>query len=78
MIDLGTIAGLFEHEHKLAPYCPRCERWSVLPLTVLVGQGQGSLSLPIRAHCRDCGEVGRLQVRPPVPTQGHGGWGESP
>jgi hypothetical protein len=48
MIDLGTIAGLFEHEHKLAPYCPRCERWSVLPFTVLVAQSKGSLSLPIK------------------------------
>jgi hypothetical protein len=31
MIDLGSIAGLFKHDHKLAAYCLRCDRWSVLP-----------------------------------------------
>jgi non-ribosomal peptide synthetase component E (peptide arylation enzyme) len=32
VIDLGTIAGLLEHAHELHAYCPRCDRWSVLPL----------------------------------------------
>jgi hypothetical protein len=77
MIDLGTLAGLFEHDHKLAAYCLRCGRWSVLPLPKLVAQGKGSLRLPIRVRCRDCGEAGRLQVRQPVPTQGPGGWMEA-
>ena len=31
VIDLGTIAGLFEHAHELHAYCVRCNRWSVLP-----------------------------------------------
>lgn len=77
MIDLGTLAGLHEHEHTLAAHCARCGRWSVLPLAELVAQGKGSLRLPINARCRDCGERGTLQVRPPVPTRGAGGWGEA-
>jgi len=41
----------------------------------MVAQGKGSLRLPITVHCRDCGEVGRLQVRPPVPQRsGARGW----
>lgn len=78
MIDLGSIAGLLEHDHGLAAYCPRCDRWAMLPLAKLVAQGKGSLHLPVTVRCRDCGEKGRLQVRPPVPTRGTGGWGESP
>jgi len=30
MIDLGPLAGLLEHDHKLAAYCPRCDAWRVL------------------------------------------------
>ena len=76
MIDLGSIAGLHEHGHQLAAYCRRCDAWRVLPLAEMVAQGKGSLRLPIRVRCRDCGEIGRLQVRPPVPTRGPGGWME--
>lgn len=76
MINLGTLAGLLKHEHKLAAYCPPCDRWSALPLAELVAQGKGSLRPPIAVRCRDCGEVGRLQVRPPVPTRAQGGWME--
>jgi len=49
MIDLGTLAGLLEHDHGLAAYCPRCSRWSVLPLARLVTTGKGSLRLPFTA-----------------------------
>ena len=72
MIDLGSLAGLHEHRHEIAAYCPRCDRWAVLPLAELVAQGHGERRLPLRVRCRDCGEVGRLQVRPPVPTRGPG------
>jgi hypothetical protein len=61
------LAGL-QHDHQLAGYCPHCDRWSVLPLAALVAQEMGSLRLPLKLRCRDCAEVGRLQVRPPVPT----------
>jgi len=74
MIDLGSIAGLHQHGHQLAAYCPRCDAWRVLPLAETVAQGKGALRLPLWVRCRDCGEVGRLQVRPPVPTRGPGGW----
>lgn len=39
-------------------------------------RGHGSRRLPIRVRCHDSGEVGRLQVRPTVPTRGPGGWME--
>jgi len=43
------------------------DRWRVLPLGEWVSQGNGSLRLPLRIRCRDCGEPGQLQVRPPMP-----------
>lgn len=78
MFDLATIAGLLEHDHQLAAYCPRCERWRVLPLAHLVANGKGSLQLPLKVRCLECGGPGRLQVRPPVPTidPRRGGWME--
>jgi len=69
MIDLGTLGGLHEHQHELAAYCPCCDRWRVLPLPEMVSQGKGSLCLPMRVTCRVCGEVGQLQVRPPMPSR---------
>jgi RNase P subunit RPR2 len=77
MIDLGSLAGLHEHDHELRAYCPRCDRWSVLPLAELVAQGKGSLRLQITVRCQSCGERGRLQVRPPMPTwTNSNGWME--
>lgn len=62
MIDLGTLAGLHEHQHSVAAYCAKCSRWSVLPLAEFVAQGKGSLRLPIPVRCRACGKRGRLQA----------------
>jgi uncharacterized Zn finger protein len=76
MIDLGSLTGLHTHRHQLAAHCPRCDRWRVLPLAELVAAGHGSRRLPIVVRCQDCGEVGQLQVRPPVPIRGAGGWME--
>ena len=76
MIDLGTLGGLLNHGHAVAAYCQRCDRWEVLPLAELVAAGHGARRLPIRVRCRDCDEVGRLQVGSPVPTRGPGGWME--
>ena len=38
LIDLGTLAGLLEHHHRLGAYCQRRDRWSVLPLAELIAQ----------------------------------------
>ena len=76
MIDLSTLAGLLENRHRLDAYCPRCDRWAELPLAKLVARCQGTRRLPVPVRCVTCGEVGRLQVRPPVPTRGPGGWME--
>jgi len=69
MIDLGTLAGLLEHHHRLDAYCPRCGRWAELDLAAMIDAGLGDRWLPLRVSCRDCGEVGWLQVRPPVSTR---------
>ena len=75
LIDLGSIAGLHEYAHQVAAYCQRCDAWRVLPLGEWVNQGKGSLRLPLRVRCRNCGEVGQLQVRPPMPTWSNAnGW----
>ena len=75
MIELGTLAGLLEHRHEIAAYCPRCDRWRVLPLAELVAQGHGARRLPFTVRCRDCGAPGRLQVRPRVRSRfGSVGW----
>jgi hypothetical protein len=76
-IDLSTLADLHRHGHSLAAFCPRCDRWHTLPLAELVAAGHGPRRLPLPVRCKDCGEVGRLQVRPPVPTRdGTVGWME--
>jgi RNase P subunit RPR2 len=74
MIDLGTLAGLHRHRHELHAYCLHCDRWSALPLERMIAQGKGALRLPIVVRCRECGEPGRLQVRPPIPMPSAAGW----
>ena len=76
MIDLGSIAGLHQYNHELHAYCPSCDRWAVLDLTEMIAAGHGEQRLPVTVRCQICGEVGRLQVRPPVPGRGPGGWME--
>jgi hypothetical protein len=74
MVDLGALAGLLEHRHRLDACCPRCDRRAELNLAALVSNGLCDRRLPIQVRCRACGEIGRLQVRPPVPTRGTRGW----
>ena len=74
MIDLGSIRGLHDHVHELRAYCVVCDRWRVLDLAAMVAAGHGERRLPIRVRCEVCSQVGQLQVRPPVPTRGPGGW----
>ena len=37
-------AGLLEHRHEIAAYCPRCDQWREVPLAELVAEGHGALS----------------------------------
>jgi hypothetical protein len=78
MIDLGSIGGLHERNHELHAYCPRCDRWAVLPLAQMVARGQGARRLPIRVRCRWCEAIGQLQVRPPMPPRSSTGWVSAP
>jgi len=51
MIDLGSLAGLHEHDHSLAADCRRCDAWRVLPLAIRfrIGEpepgGQGHVAM---------------------------------
>jgi hypothetical protein len=74
MIDLGCIAGLNDRNHELHAYCGPCNRWQVLDLARMVRQGKGSMRLPLRVRCLQCGNAGQLQVRPPMPARGAVGW----
>jgi hypothetical protein len=77
MMDLGSIAGLHRHQHQLACYCSRCDRWALLDLASMIDAGHGERRLPIQVRCQDCGEVGRLQVRPIMPLwTNSNGWME--
>jgi len=70
MIDLGTLAGLLEHRHRLDAYCPRCCRWVGLDLAAMVTTGSGGRQLlPVSVRCRVRGGLGRLQLRPYLPTR---------
>jgi hypothetical protein len=69
MIFLGTLVGLLEHHHRLDAYCLRCDRWAEIGLAAMVAADLGDRRLPLRVGCRECSELGRLQVRPPVPTR---------
>ena len=73
-IDLGSVACLYEHDHEVHAYCATCDRWSALDLGEMVRRGQGARSLPLRVRCLRCGEMGVIQVRPPVPTRSPAGW----
>jgi len=65
-IDVGTIGGLHERQHELLSYCPHRDRWTQPDLVAIVDAGQDNRRLPIKVRCRDCGELGRVQVRLPA------------
>lgn len=56
MVTLDTFRALHEHEHQLAAYCPKCERWAVLDLERLIAEGRGDYCVagrkPRCKHCR--------------------------
>jgi hypothetical protein len=49
MIDIGSIAGLHEHDHQLATYCPRCDAWGTP-----VFESQGTLTRATHSHANNC------------------------
>ncbi len=71
MISMGTIEELREQSHSLALYCISCDRWGEANLDWLIQNGKGDKPVTeARFRCRDCGEIGGQQVRPPVPGLG--------
>lgn len=68
-IELSTFAGLLEHGHGLAAWCPECRRWASCDLAMLVRNGLGGRDITrCRPTCRLCGSRGEWQVRAPVPA----------
>jgi len=76
MIRLVTFRALHEHDHKLAAYCPTCDRWAVLDLERLIAEGRGDFCfVGRRPRCRYCGNAGEWQLRPPeAPYSNARGW----
>jgi len=67
MVTLDTLRALHEHDHKLAAYCPTCERWAVLDLERLIAQGRGEYHfVGQKPRCSYCRGPGIWQLRPPV------------
>jgi hypothetical protein len=75
-IRLDTVANLIEHDHVLALFCPRCQRWSDAPLAMLAARGHGDTPIRrLRFHCRDCASAAERQLRPPHPGRSNAvGW----
>lgn len=73
--DLSTFAGLLDHGHELACWCPGCRRWASCDLAMLVRNGLGERRITeCRPRCRLCGSRGEWQVRPRVPQLGKTMW----
>jgi len=75
MIDLATLAGLHEHDHRLDAYCLRCDRWAEIDLAAMVAAGHGD------PGCRcgsGAGSAARLagcrSARPCQPAVPAAGW----
>jgi hypothetical protein len=67
-ISIRTLGECLRHGHRLAAFCPVCQRWTQLDLARLVKRGFGARPLTsCRVRCRVCGGAGRLQLRAPVP-----------
>jgi len=62
MIDLGTLAGLHQHNHELHAYCVACDRWREIPLAELVAAGLGDRRLPIKLRCSSFGSAKQPQA----------------
>ena len=71
MIRMGTIEELHNQNHILGLYCLSCNRWGEANLDWLIMIGKGDKPVTeARFRCRDCGEIVKKQVRPPVPSLG--------
>ena len=71
MISMGTIEEFHSHNHTLALYCLSCDRWGEANLDLLIQNGKGDKPVTeARFRCRDCWEIVKKQVRPPVPSLG--------
>lgn len=68
MATLDTPRALYEHDHRIAAHCSRCERWETLGLLDFVKVGKAEQHITrLSLKCGKCGEKGSIQIRPPMP-----------
>lgn len=67
-IRIATACEMLEHRYRVAVWCPACKVWREVNLAEMVMRGRGDESLMRRRWvCRDCGGLGKMQLRVPVP-----------
>jgi hypothetical protein len=77
--SLGRSDSLRKRDHQLADHCQHCDRRALLDSAAMIDASLGDRRLPITARCHVCGELGCLQIRPPVPMRsGIVGWSDPP
>ena len=65
---LDTPRALYEHDHKIAAHCSRCERWQTLGLFDFVKMGKAEQHIAqLSLRCGTCGKKGSIQIRSPMP-----------
>jgi len=70
-IVLDTARSLYQHAHKIAAHCDSCNRWHEFSLESLECMGvAGRPLMSLQFRCGECGSVGQVQIRPPVPNVG--------
>lgn len=70
-IQLNTPRRLYQHDHKIAVYCPDCDRWKELEIDQIMATGKADKGLPdLSFRCGGCGGSGEMQIRTPAPTAG--------
>jgi len=67
-IVLDSLAALAKYDHGVLAHCDACGHETLLDLPAVV-ERHGDRPIPgVRVRCSACGEPGRIQVRPPMPT----------
>ena len=78
-IQLITPRQLYQNQHTLAVYCWKCQKDKALSFIDIDRVGKSDVPVTrLKFRCRDCGDLGEKQVRPPMPTMGQAHCGGFP
>lgn len=67
-IVLDHLSTLAAHGYTLAAHCLPCNRWCDFDLPAIIERYGDRKVVGMKPRCSVCGERGKLQVRPPMPT----------